>query len=277
MLHVPNGANNLAAMQSSSTLRPSNSFQGTVVTPAVGSKGAWSELLAATSNDSFGMLLMVNNSFTAAAGRNFVLDIGIGGAGSERVIVPNLICGMANPYPSAIYHYFPLFIPAGSRVAVRSQANIANAFRCQISLYQQPARPDAVKAGSFCEIVGGTALPGGGTSITLGTTGKSAWQLLGTTTRDLWWWQTGMQVPEADTNVGGNAILLDLAVGNGTAFVPIMQDVIYATGTSEVVQSIPFLYGNERPVPAGSNIYVRGWASGTPEAAYLVAAYGIGG
>lgn len=277
MLFVPNGGNSLAAMQSSSTLRPNLSFQGTVLTPAVGSKSAWVELLASTDHDSYGLLLMVNLSFTAGAGRNFVLDIGIGASGSEIVVIPDLICGMANPYPNALYFYFPLFVPAGSRVAVRSQANIANSFRCQISLYQQPVRPDLIKAGNYCEVVGGGALPGGGTSITIGGASKSAWQLLGTTVRDLWWWQIGLQVPEADTVVGGNAMLLDLAVGNGTDFMPIMQDVMFATGTSEVVYNYPFLYGNDRLIPAGSDIYVRGWASGTPEAAYLVAAYGLGG
>jgi hypothetical protein len=54
-----------------------------------------------------------------------LVDIAIGAASSERVIIPNLIASSAsdsasssgNPY----YYYFPIYIPAGTRISARSQ------------------------------------------------------------------------------------------------------------------------------------------------------------
>lgn len=277
MLHVPAGANSFGTIQSSvGTTRPA-AAQGTAVTPAVGSKGSWAQVISSLTNDTFGLLININSNTGAAASRNSVIDIGIGGSGSEVVLIPNLIAGNAVIYTvggSGLWYYFPVAIPAGTRIAVRAQGTVATAFRVFIQAMQNPLNASLIKKASYVEAVGMT-LPQG-TSLTPGTTNKSSYVSLGTTTNRCWFWQLGAQVTSADTAHNGAAIHLDLAVGDGTNFQVILQDVLLNTATTEGGVMTPVTVGCEYPVPAGSTIYVRGQSSTNTDVLF-VTAYGAGG
>ena len=97
MLFVPAGANSFGVVQESFTGRPASAM-GTAVTPAVGSKGSWAQVFASLDHDTYGLLVNINSNTDSAASRNTVLDIGIGAASSEIVLIPDLIAGNANIY-----------------------------------------------------------------------------------------------------------------------------------------------------------------------------------
>jgi hypothetical protein len=66
---------------------------------------------------------------TATTRINFLVDIAIGGVGSEQVIIPNLLGGnqaaSASTSFGGSYYFFPIFIKAGSRISATCQANVA--------------------------------------------------------------------------------------------------------------------------------------------------------
>ncbi len=84
-------------------------------------KGAWVELIASTADDA-DLLILTVTSATTNTDTATLLDIGVGGAGSETVIVGDVAVGGA--YTAVPYLAFavPVFIAAGSRVAARIQS-----------------------------------------------------------------------------------------------------------------------------------------------------------
>jgi len=86
-------------------------------------KGAWTELSSALSIGirSFDVVLL-----GADSGAWYLLDVGIGPAGSEVVIVPNLQMQTFNDYgnESRIFR-LPYAIAKGTRVAMRGQSNLS--------------------------------------------------------------------------------------------------------------------------------------------------------
>lgn len=94
MMFVPRGGNSFAAIQSNNSGRPT-APQGTIVTPVIGSKGSWAQAIASLDHDTFGLLICINGNNTSAGSRNTLLDIGIGAAASEVVLIPDLVAGNA--------------------------------------------------------------------------------------------------------------------------------------------------------------------------------------
>jgi hypothetical protein len=84
-------------------------------------KGAWNEWVAATSTTWSGMSLVVSaDSYLAATDSSMLLDIGVGSAGNEVVILGNLPVGYSTALRGALT--IPLRVPEGARVAARIQA-----------------------------------------------------------------------------------------------------------------------------------------------------------
>ena len=276
MLFVPAGANSFGKVQESATGRPVTAM-GTAVTPAVGSKGAWAQVFASLAEDTFGLMICINSNTASAASRNSVVDIGIGAAASEIVLIPDLIAGNAASYQSpggGIWYYFPVAIPAGTRIAARAQGTVTTAFRVLVQAMQWPLQPAMIKKASFVEAIGMTVPQG--TAVTAGTTGEGAWTLLGTTTNRCWFWQIGAQVSSADTTHNNVTYHLDLAEGDGTDFNTLILSQPLNTTSSEVAALAPYTVACEVPVPAGRSIYARAQCSGTVDPLFITA-YGAGG
>lgn len=104
------------------------SSKGTAVAASstTNTKGSWVELAASASMSSEWCVLSVLNDGTN--GKVNLIDIGIGAASSEQVIVPNLYMPAAQTYQlTGGKCSFPLHIPAGSRVAARAQSDVSSA------------------------------------------------------------------------------------------------------------------------------------------------------
>jgi hypothetical protein len=81
-------------------------------------KGSYVELTASLAFDARYLITMAARQAT-----NFCVDVAAGGAGSETVILPDII---ANPYMQTIC-VWPVAIPAGTRLAARCSATVGGA------------------------------------------------------------------------------------------------------------------------------------------------------
>lgn len=258
------------------TTRPA-AARGTSITPSIGSKSAWTSLIAAVSLDSWGLWVCFNSNFTSGANRHTIVDLGIDESGgtSYRLLCYDLLCGGANTYAvGPVWYFFPIFVPAGSRIGVRAQSSVTTAFRVGIMLDQGPERQETLWAGRFATAIGLSGITG--TAITLGTTNKGAWVSLGTTSFPCRYWELGAHVAVADISWNATAVHVDLATGDGSTKEILLQDVLFQQTTTEAL-SKPVLHGPscERYLPAGVTLYARGQSSGTVDN-FEVAAYGVG-
>ena len=97
------------------------------IDPAVGggawTSGAWSQVLASTSEDDSIIGMMAECSDTTATPAEFEVDLGTGGAGSEVVVatIPFSRPGTTAPGQTVVPVFFPapIEIPSGTRVATR--------------------------------------------------------------------------------------------------------------------------------------------------------------
>ena len=100
-----------------------NNPGGTQVTSSATAhtKGAWVQLDAATGFDASLLLLDIAVQFQDTL---YLFDIGIGASGSEQVLIPNLLVSQSTAVIPRLS--IPISIPAGSRIAVRSQDNFGS-------------------------------------------------------------------------------------------------------------------------------------------------------
>jgi hypothetical protein len=88
--------------------------------------GAWTEIIASTSDDAQIIIVRPSNSTNGTATQGFS-DIAIGAAGSEQIIIDGVVSGAINQTSSQICNLiFPIAVPAGSRISARSQNVIAS-------------------------------------------------------------------------------------------------------------------------------------------------------
>ena len=249
-------------------------------------EGTWTQMFSAATvaNDVYGFYIYIGNVSSSAAARQTLLDIGIDPAGgtSYTAIITDFVVGGPSGTSSqgSREHFFPLFIKAGSSIAVRSQtADASGSLRVGIRLYGQVTRPEGIRVGTFTETIGAVA-SSKGVSFTPG--GSGAWGSrvsIGTTVRDLWWWQIGVQVD--NTAMNAEAIDFELSVGDGTTFQVISSNRMQLT-TSEVANPVSHTNLNPfeayMPLKAGSTLYVRGAGSAaTPTTGFNCNVIGVGG
>lgn len=114
---------------------------GTSPTPGTNAQGSYAQLVAATSYDYAGFFLgfdFQNNS----AGSTFyshLVNLAIGASGSEKVILPNLSvsawCQNSNIINPSNTPYFPISIPAGTRIAVSDSVSATGGPNIGVTLY----------------------------------------------------------------------------------------------------------------------------------------------
>lgn len=266
---------------------PSTTAYGTSVTPgASNAEGSWQQIASAANiaNEVYALTLRVTGGNTTGTQKDHLLDIGIDPAGgtSYTPIVSNLLCGQSDASSQdGITFVLPLRIPEGASVAVRIQGSNATAGTVIVRavFYGRPTRPDAVRAGAYSETIG-TISGSAGVGVTPGSTNaEGSWVSLGTTAKDLWWWQLCVQISNGTTT--NKLYHFDLAYGDVTNKVMILENLFWATpGTAERV----IFNGNLinfpeafRHVPAGSEIFVRATCNTTPDTGLTALAVGVGG
>lgn len=263
-----------------------SSTPGTSVTPgASNAEGSWTQVASSANMayDSQLMYIAIGGGNSTGVAKNHLLDIGVDPAGgtSYTAIISNIVCGQTQAVTTGFDQFvFPLFVKAGSSVAVRVQGShsTAGTVRVVADFFGRPTNPEMVPCGSYSETIG-TITNSNGTSITPGNAAEGSWTSLGTTAKDLWAWQIGVQVDNG--TIAAQYTTVDLAYGDASNKEIILEDIAVGFyGPAEIKAKT--LTGRDmlracRYVPAGSTIYARARCSTSPASGYNVTAIGIGG
>lgn len=259
---------------------------GTSVVPGSSSiEGSWTQIASSANiaQDCYWLYMQVSGGATSAQDKNMLLDIGIDPAGgtSYTAFISNLQIGSspALTSPGNREHVFPIFIKAGSSVAVRAQTNNATAgtIRVAATFYGQPTNPQNVPIGALSQTFG-TISGSSGLSFTPGNAADGSWVDLGTTSTALWWWQMGYGLN--NITITAEYTYIEVAWGDATNKHSIFK-VMHGGTTSETCglagQTQMLSCAAYSPVPAGAHIYIRGRCNNAPDTGYHATVVGIGG
>lgn len=141
---------------------------GTAITAGgtANTKGSWTQLIASTGVAAVNGFWLSFWQYTPSD--DFLLDIGIGPAAGEEVILSNLF--LAGSHQGAgISVFFPLALPAGTRLAARAQCATASAIIYIMAHLMQGSLLTGAPL-QLCTTYGANAADSGGTPVDPGTT-----------------------------------------------------------------------------------------------------------
>ena len=228
------------------------------ITPGatINTKGAYVQMTAACPADICALTVGIFFNPQTAAETLVSMDIAVGGAGSEAIVIPDIVVDASAQFGLTLFNtIFPIQIPKGTRIAARSQANAASATNYILLTansfdggfaYEGYARYDSIGV-SGTPILGTNVTP----SATANTKGSYA-QLIASTARDY----SGF-VLSVDTRgiAGANTYAVDVAVGGAGSEVVVMTNHSVNTGTTGAkAQNTPFI---GVPIPAGTRVSAR--------------------
>ncbi len=263
---------------------PSTTAPGTSVTPgASNAEGTWTQIHAAWTappGNGYWLMLWISGANISGSDKSQLLDIGWDTAGGTNYIakISNLCCGCSGFSLDGGYYYnFPIFIKSGSTIAARVQGSNATAGTVRIAsqVWGSASEPQELKYGIYSETIG-TITNSGGPTITPGSSAaEGSWTSLGTTTRNLWWWQLCPQI--SNGTITALQYAFDLAYGDASNkhFI-VRRAQMFVTGTVEKVNYVhpAWCYCD---VPSGATIYCRASCSGSPVTGINVTAVAVGG
>jgi hypothetical protein len=246
--------------------------------------GSYAQVLTAANvaKDVFGLHIQFNSNAVSAAARDTICDIGVDAAGgtSYTVLIPSLLASSAAPALGAtgvgLNYYFPLYIKAGSTVAVRASVNNATVgtLRAKIRIFGAPRDRRDVSVGSKVIAYGISTGTSTGTAVTPGTTSEGTWTSLGTiaTGDNPWFWQYGVGINQGTiTAVGYTG---DLGIGDASNKAIVGEDRVWQGTTGE--QWYDDGYGiHHYQAKEGDIVYGRLQCSGTAVSGISMAAYGV--
>lgn len=97
----------------------STSLATTITAGTSYAKGSYVELTSSTDFDAQGIIVCIGK---ADASSRYLVDVAIGGSGSETVIIPDLIARAHGNKQIVAQMFFPVSIPAGTRISARCSA-----------------------------------------------------------------------------------------------------------------------------------------------------------
>ena len=202
-------------------------------------EGSWAELIASTAFDADIIGILPHLPSSSNGGK---LDIGIGAASSEVIIIPNIDIQFATSRDTDNLHMIPVQIPAGSRVAARFCSASTNSIAIGGFLIESNelsgGRHIALSAGANC-YTPITVDPG----ATINT--KGSWAELDSSTED-------------DINYNGTARrwFLDIGVGAASSERVIMSNLIFSTQAWAAFPN-PITMRLPCNIPAGTRVAAR--------------------
>ncbi len=251
----------------------SNITSGAVTPSATANtKGAWKQLTAATDNDACMIVVMIENDNGGPS--NYSVDIGVGAAGSEVVLVADLMTSNNNGVGGVgVYYMLPVQIPSGTRVAVRTQCSLAAQGAVDVAVYIGDGAFTQLEGAAGVATIGFVSATTFGTTVTSGNAVKGAYaQLSASTPRDYVGLMFAMDYQ--DSAVGNNnSWLADIAIGAGGSEKIIIPNYYMRTNTQGIFNPPSSQYFPIQ-IPSGSAVSARLQNSGAA-VAVGVTAYGV--
>lgn len=252
-LFLPNLVGDAVTSSASKMLNASPTTGGSAHT-----KGAWSQVVAATSAPAHGIILVpFGANYANVTDTSTLVDVGIGGAGSEVVIVPNVATGYASGSQTSPI-VLPVYVPQGSRIAVRAQSTrTSQAVSLGVALIRTqvtrlPSPTALVNIGANTAMSRGVDLTAPGSTNT-----KAAWtEVTSSAPMALQALAVCLQ-GAAGTTFTASEFLLDIAVGASGAETVVIPNFYGQCSSSEAVitGSVPSLWPVN--IPAGARIAAR--------------------
>lgn len=216
---------------------------------AADTKTAWVEMIASSSFDAHTVV------FTAKTQKvSYLADFAVGAAASEQTIISNLMFS-GDDDDFSLSWTLPLFIPAGSRLAVRKQSSVGSSLSAVAYLIGKPLFASSglgrmTSYGPNTADSGGVEIDPGGVANT-----KGSWvQIDASTANPMKMLMMTFSCGE-DLSKTFTSWLFDIAVGSGGSEQVIVENFMLNVGPDEA------LGGHLGPIPinipAGSRIAVR--------------------
>jgi hypothetical protein len=228
------------------------------------------QIIAATTYETEWIRIWIAETNATATNTDSLLNIYIGGAGSEVLFIDSLLAGWAGPVGgsrSPRSYWFPLRIPRGTRISGSLRALIASD-TAEVGIELGVSNGEHW-VGSGVETLGEDTAASEGTDITAGGAAEGTFTAIGTTGR-----RYRYIIPNAMGNT--DTTLLDGAtawdIGVGSAVYQNMQD--FVTMDSSVELNFNTLdHGFWCDIPSGTALQLRGQHAATAELT-TVALYG---
>lgn len=221
-------------------------------------KGSAVELIASTPFDANWVSVNIGSpSFD----QHHLVDIMVGGSGSEQVIIPDLMVRFRDYNTGFAQYLFPVYVPRGSRVSARCQSGGGGgAVTVQVQLIAG-AMLSGASSGGIVSAYGSTT-SSIGTSIDPGADDdvKSAWVEIASATTRAHNWLT-LSVINIDETLASEVWLIDIGIGASSSEVVLVPDLLTSSGNTTDLP-IPQVFQFPIHVPTGSRLSVRAQCSG---------------
>lgn len=238
---------------------------GSITVTAAGTThtmGAWAQAVAAMPEAAGAILVMLQTISHTGVGTDSsgLLNVGIGGAGSEVVAIDYLgtgwIGGQTEPMTTHYGWLFPFYVPKGSRVAMQYQHKTINRPQKMRLFFFELM--EGLVPSSRITALGAAPASSRGTTLTAPASDgvKGAWtQLIAATVEPYAVLGVSMQ-GGADTTQGSGVNLVDIGIGAAGAEVVIIPDIEVQTTTAEqLFVTHPVVHAVN--VPKGSRLAAR--------------------
>jgi hypothetical protein len=245
-------------------------------------KGAWTQVLTLDS-DAEQISINFNQVSPAVAAQfnSMIVDIAVGGTGSETIIIPDLICGNAGTrFQGGVDYFFPLHIDSGSILSIRGQRTKVGSWQvqqAQINLAGASSNKAAgLPTGSHVVVINSSSTLASSTwatSIPIQQTTFAGWTLIGRAPKPLIYLDFGIQTQ--DTNVATYYFCVNIAAGDESDFNILSRGmwVRHITGGEEIQKPTYRVYCD---INSGQNLYARASTDGAVgETLYNMALYGV--
>jgi hypothetical protein len=237
------------------------SSRGTALTAGTANvKGSYAELVASTAHDAAWLIVHIAVN---AGSHDALVDIAVGAAASEQVIIENIPIGIGS---SSAKHptiaLFPIAVPAGTRIAARAQSTLASTV---IYVHVQLCHGGFLASAplSLVTTYGAATADSGGTQVDPGASAntKGSWvELTASSTYPIAALLVGVPNQNNATRSTG-LYLLDIGIGGAGSEEVIVPDIqLHANAANDVIEpqlAGPFFVS----IPAGTRIAARAQAS----------------
>lgn len=224
-------------------------------------KGSWAEITAATTDDINGFYLDICSD-TITVISDYLMDIGIGSAGNEEIIIPDILysIGLSLDLDFILKISFPIQIPAGTRIAARVQSTTGSNV-ARVSIAAMPHFLTAPIVGQEVFTIGAASADSGGIQVDPGGTAntKGSYVEMTSSTSEDFRAIMILQGQQANTNQRVNRVFFDVAVGASSSEEIILPDIVTRVLALEVIDGlrdfIPVY------IPAGTRLAIRAQSS----------------
>lgn len=214
-------------------------------------KGAWAQAIAATASETTLLALLVSGVSQGSTDTSTLIDIGVGAAGSEIVVIPDIAVGGA----AGINILVPVKIASSSRISIRSQSRIVSkSFTIAARNFTAFNAGDSALTPTALDVLGTSTATSIGTAMS-GASGTWV-QIVASTSQN--YSAFGIVPSITDTDI----VLIDpfiYEIGVGAAGSEVsFGRIICSTAVAESITMRtvgPLIFGRE--VPAGSRLSIR--------------------